>query len=187
MKISGIEYSRYCQRCGEYASFPALTSQRYVSLWGWGYKIGPDGRRVKVDRFEYRRILRDIVHDIARLWLGRVKVQEKGECATSNGAEKAGEREKRETRRRVGERSKHEYSTTEFIRHFMHSRRALLCIHFYGLESDFLLLKVWGDKGEAEMRRCDRAGTKDGERWLDGELSFGLLSLIPSFISIIHL
>lgn len=82
-------------------------------------------------------------------------MQEKGECATSNGAEKAGEREKRETGRRVGERSKHEYSTTEFIRHFMHSRRALLCIHFYGLESDFLLLKVWGGKGggDAETRQ----------------------------------
>lgn len=32
---------------------------------GMGYKIGPDGRRVKVDRFEYRRIPRDIVRDIA--------------------------------------------------------------------------------------------------------------------------
>lgn len=65
---------------------------------GVGYKIGPDGKRVKVDRFEYRRIPRDIVRDIARCRLGGegwgVKVQGKGECAsscaTSDGAEKAG-------------------------------------------------------------------------------------------------
>lgn len=37
---------------------------------GMGYKIGPDGRRVRVDRFEYRRIPRDMVRDIARCWLG---------------------------------------------------------------------------------------------------------------------
>lgn len=36
---------------------------------GVGYKIGPDGKRVKVDRFDYRHIPRDIVRDIARCWL----------------------------------------------------------------------------------------------------------------------
>lgn len=66
-----------------------------------------------------------------------------------------GMREKRETEEREGERSKHEYSTTEFIRHFMHSRRALLCIHFYGLESDFLLLKVWR-RTDAEVTELGR-------------------------------
>lgn len=64
--------------------------------------------------------------------------------------------------KREKERSKHEYSTTEFIRHFMHSRRALLCIHFYGLESDFLLLKVWEGRGGATgMRRRQNWN----ERW----------------------
>lgn len=94
----------------------------------------------------------------------------------------AGGKEK-ETGERERKRSKHEYSTTEFIRHFMHSRRALLCIHFYGLESDFLLLKVWGERKE----RCegDRVGMKDGERWLDDELSFGLLSLSHFYHSLI--
>jgi len=60
MKISEVEDSRYCQRCEGYASFLALTAQRY-GLRRDGYKIGPDGRHVKVDRFEYRRIPRDIV------------------------------------------------------------------------------------------------------------------------------
>jgi len=58
MKILGGEYSWYCQRCRGYASFLALTLQRYdfrgdgVQDWsGW---------RVKVDRFEYRRTPHDI-------------------------------------------------------------------------------------------------------------------------------
>lgn len=101
-------------------------------------------------------------------------MQGKGKCSSSCATselrkrENEGMREKRE----MGERSKHEYSTTEFIRHFMHSRRALLCIHFYGLESDFLLLKVWGRRG-AEATGLGRKMVKDGS----------VANLFQSFVS----
>lgn len=80
--------------------------------------------------------------------------------------ESRGTLEKEKERQGERGRSKHEYSTTGFIRHFMHSRRALLCIHFYGLESDFLLVIAWGMRG----RGGDGVGTEDGERWLDVNL-----------------
>lgn len=45
----------------------------------------------------------------------------------------------------------------------MHSRRALLCIHFYGLESDFLLRgsegRVRGNAGDREEVGTEAAAT----------------------------
>lgn len=119
-------------------------------------------------------------------------MQEKGECASScatgGGAEKAGECERKGKReRRVGEeRSKHEYSTAEFIRHFMHSRRALLCIHFYGLESDFLFLNVRGAREggrDAEARESwDEKMVKDGLTRLWSFVSCSFLRFYHSLI-----
>lgn len=62
----------------------------------------------------------------------------------------------------------------------MHSRRALLCIHFYGLESDFLLA---GASGCA--RRADGAGKEgaDGGR-LDVNLPSVFYFLLASAVSI---
>lgn len=82
------------------------------------------------------------------------------------------EKEEMREKREMEGRSKHEYSTTEFIRHFMHSRRALLCIHFYGLESDFLLPKVWERRG-AEATGLGRKMVKDGS----------VANLFQSFVS----
>lgn len=65
----------------------------------------------------------------------------------------------------------------------MQSRRALLCIHFYGLESDFLLAQAHGGQGGWRIHR-DAETTEIGIGWTskedDPELNY--LGLVLPFL-----
>lgn len=174
MKISRVEYSRYCQRCGEYALILRNGLRR-----GWDTRLVRIVRkRVKVDGFEYRRIQRDKVQRCRRKNILRALVCNVRWCR--GGRERENERKEGEER----ERSKHEYSTTG-------SLFAILCIrdaHFYaftftGWKATSYSVEA-GDEGGKDDGG-DRVGTEGGKRRLNVSLTCAFRSfvflLLPSY------